>query len=83
MTSVVSSIWRAVPRHRWRDRPRRLNVPVVSKAPEEATDHFGWFAHFAAIDCPASSLRTRELLEWQPKQPGLIPDLDRPRYFET
>ncbi len=62
---------------------RRLNVPVVSTAPEEATNHFGWFAHFAAIDCPASSQRTRELLGWQPKQPGLISDLDRPRYFET
>ena len=62
---------------------RRLNVPVVSKALEEAADHFGWFAHFAALDCPASSQRTRELLGWQPKQPGLIPDLDRPRYFES
>jgi nucleoside-diphosphate-sugar epimerase len=62
---------------------RRLNVPVVSKAPEEATNHFGWFAHFAAMDIPASSERTREQLGWQPKQPGLIPDLDRPRYFET
>jgi nucleoside-diphosphate-sugar epimerase len=62
---------------------RRLNVPVVSKTPEEAADHFGWFMRFAAIDCPASSERTRELLGWQPKQPGLIPDLDRPRYFET
>lgn len=62
---------------------RRLNVPVVAKSPEEAADHFGWFAHFAAIDSPASSQRTRELLGWQPKQPGLIPDLDRPRYFET
>jgi nucleoside-diphosphate-sugar epimerase len=62
---------------------RRLNLPVVSKTPEEATEHFGWFAHFAAIDCPASSAKTRELLEWRPTQPGLIPDLDRPRYFET
>src|SRR6266481_1999754 len=62
---------------------RRPNVPVVAKSPEEAADHFGWFAHFAAIDNPASSQRTRELLGWQPKQPGLIPDLDRPRYFET
>jgi len=62
---------------------RRLNVPVVSKTPEEAADHFGWFARFAAIDCPASSKRTRELLGWQPKQPGLIPDLDRPSYFEA
>jgi nucleoside-diphosphate-sugar epimerase len=62
---------------------RRLNVPVVAKAPEEAADHFGWFAHFTAIDCPASSLQTRELLGWQPKQPRLIPDVDRLRYFET
>jgi hypothetical protein len=62
---------------------RRLDVPVVSKTPEEATDHFGWFAHFAALDNPASSKLTQELLGWQPKQPRLIPDLDRARYFET
>jgi nucleoside-diphosphate-sugar epimerase len=62
---------------------RRLNVPIVSKTPEEAVEHFGWFAHFATLDAPASSRRTRELLGWQPKQLGLIPDLDRPRYFET
>jgi nucleoside-diphosphate-sugar epimerase len=62
---------------------RRLNLPVVSKSPEEAADHFGWFAHFAAIDAPASSQRTREALGWRPNQPGLIPDLDRPRYFEA
>ncbi len=29
---------------------RRLNVPVVDKSPEEAADHFGWFAYFAAMD---------------------------------
>jgi hypothetical protein len=34
---------------------RRLNVPVVSKTPEEAKQHFGWFAQFAAVDLPASS----------------------------
>ncbi|WP_158921754.1 SDR family oxidoreductase [Acidisphaera sp. S103] len=62
---------------------RRLNLPIVSKTQEEATDHFGWFAQFAAIDSPASSQRTQELLGWQWSQPGLIPDLDRPRYFET
>jgi nucleoside-diphosphate-sugar epimerase len=62
---------------------RRLNLPVVSKSPEEAASHFGWFAHFAAIDCPASSQRTQELLGWQPNQPGLIADIDRPRYFDT
>jgi nucleoside-diphosphate-sugar epimerase len=26
--------------------------------------------------------RTQELLGWQPKQPGLISDLDRPSFFE-
>jgi len=61
---------------------RRLNLPVVSKSPEEAANHFGWFAAFAGLDCPASSKLTRELLGWQPKQPGLIPELDRSaRYF--
>jgi hypothetical protein len=60
---------------------RRLNVPVVAQSAEEAAGHFGWFAHFAALDNPASSQRTRELLGWKPKQPGLIADLDRARYF--
>jgi nucleoside-diphosphate-sugar epimerase len=60
---------------------RRLNLAIVSKTPEEATEHFGWFAHFAAIDNQASSQRTREQLGWQPKKPGLIPDIDRPSYF--
>ena len=62
---------------------RRLNVPVVSKTPEEAAGHFGWFARFAAIDCPASSKQTRELLSWRPDQAGLIADLDHPRYFRA
>jgi nucleoside-diphosphate-sugar epimerase len=62
---------------------RCLGVPVVSKSPEEAASHFGWFAHFAALDNPTSSRRTRELLGWQPTQPGLIADLERGRYFEA
>jgi nucleoside-diphosphate-sugar epimerase len=60
---------------------RRLNIPLVSKTPEEAAEHFGWFAMFAAMDAPTSSARTRELLGWEPKQPGLIADLDGPEYF--
>lgn len=62
---------------------RRLNLPVVSKSAEEAHDHFGWFAHFAAVDCPTSSEHTREVLGWAPTHTGLIADLDRPRYFES
>ncbi|WP_442581804.1 SDR family oxidoreductase [Mesorhizobium sp. ASY16-5R] len=62
---------------------RRLNLPVVAKSAEEAAGHFGWFAHFAAIDSPASSRKTRDELGWHPTGPSLIPDLDRPSYFES
>ncbi len=62
---------------------RRLNVPVVSKTPEEAAEHFGWFAHFAAVDCPASSRKTRDTLGWQPTHAGLLADLDHERYFKV
>lgn len=61
---------------------RRLRVPVVSKSPQEAVNHFAWLAHFVGIDCPASSAQTQERLGWRPTQPGLIPDIDRPSYFE-
>jgi nucleoside-diphosphate-sugar epimerase len=60
---------------------RRLNVPVVSKSPDEAAQHFGWLAHFVGIDCPASSAQTQKQVGWRPKQPGLIPDIDHERYF--
>lgn len=62
---------------------RQLNVPVVSKSPEEATSHFGWLAHFIAIDCPASSKKTQKELGWRPVQLGLIPDLKQGHCFKT
>jgi len=60
----------------------RLRVPVVSKSPEQAANHFGWLGHFVGMDSPASSKLTEEKLEWQPKQPGIIADLERGTYFE-
>jgi nucleoside-diphosphate-sugar epimerase len=60
---------------------RQLDLPVVSIAPENAAEHFTWLAHFLAADSPASSVLTRELLGWQPTQPGLIEDLDQGHYF--
>lgn len=62
---------------------KRLNVPVVSKSTEEAAGHFGWMAHFVAIDCPASSAQTQKQLGWRPTQIGLIADLDEGQYFEA
>jgi nucleoside-diphosphate-sugar epimerase len=61
---------------------RQLDVPVVSIAPEAAADHFDWMAAFWGLDIPASSAITRELLGWNPEQPGLIPDLEEGHYFE-
>ena len=60
---------------------KRLNVPVVGKSRDEAAAHFGWIGHFFGIDGPASSALTRERLGWQPKQPGLLADVDQPYYF--
>jgi nucleoside-diphosphate-sugar epimerase len=61
---------------------RRLHLPVVGKTGEDTAAYFGWFTHFAGMDNPSSSQRTRELLGWAPKQAGLIADLDHPRYFK-
>jgi nucleoside-diphosphate-sugar epimerase len=60
---------------------RGLNLPVVSITAEQAAGHFGWFAHFAGLSSPASSEKTRQVLNWEPKQRGLIADLKLGTYF--
>jgi nucleoside-diphosphate-sugar epimerase len=60
---------------------KHLDVPVRSIAAEDAPAHFTWLAHFISLDSPASSVHTRELLDWEPKQPGLLADLDEGHYF--
>jgi nucleoside-diphosphate-sugar epimerase len=60
---------------------RHLDVPVVSIAPEDAAEHFGWIGAFFAIDAPASSALTRERLGWTPTHVGLIADLEQGHYF--
>jgi nucleoside-diphosphate-sugar epimerase len=60
---------------------RRLNVPVVSVSGAGIDAHFGWFSRFAQIDAPASSVKTRETLGWQPAEPSLLEDLDSAAYF--
>lgn len=52
-----------------------LSLPVLSVSPEDAPGHFGWFAMFAALDMPASSRKTRELLDWHPVGPDMLTDL--------
>jgi nucleoside-diphosphate-sugar epimerase len=62
---------------------RKLNVPVVSKSPDEAAAHFGFLAHFAARDLSASSARTQEQLGWHARHVGLLADLEGGRYFQA
>jgi nucleoside-diphosphate-sugar epimerase len=62
---------------------RGLKVPVVSIQPEEAEAHFGWLAHFASHDMPASSALTQRKLNWKPTGPGLIADLDGMEYIRA
>lgn len=61
---------------------RRLKLPIVSKSPDEAAEHFGWLAFFAGRDGLASSALTQERLGWRPVQPGLIADLERAHNLE-
>jgi nucleoside-diphosphate-sugar epimerase len=60
---------------------RHLGLPVAAIPPEDAAEHFTWLAGFIGLDSPASSALTRQLLGWQPTQPGLLDDLDKGHYF--
>ncbi|MEU0532925.1 SDR family oxidoreductase [Amycolatopsis tolypomycina] len=55
---------------------RRTGLPVTSVAAEE----LGFLGGILAIDQPASAQATRELLGWQPTQPGLLDDLEKGYY---
>lgn len=58
-----------------------LNIPVVAISQQDANAHFGWFAHFAGMNAPASSELTRNQLGWNPTQRGLLADIEQPGYF--
>jgi nucleoside-diphosphate-sugar epimerase len=62
---------------------RHLSLPVVSKSSEEAADHFGWMARFAALDMSASSALTQQQLHWHPSHPSLLADLEQGHYFKS
>lgn len=60
---------------------RRLGLPAVPVAPDDAVEHFAPLGHFVALDSPATAVVTRGLLGWEPTGPGLLDDLDRDHYF--
>jgi nucleoside-diphosphate-sugar epimerase len=59
---------------------KQLKLPVRSISPDEAKAHFGWLAPFAGLDAPASSALTRQRLQWQPTERGLLADLEQLEY---
>ena len=61
---------------------KQLDLPVISIAPENAAEHFGWFAQMAAIDCPSSSIWTQEQLNWQPTHSTLLTDIKNDIYTQ-
>jgi nucleoside-diphosphate-sugar epimerase len=60
---------------------KSLKLPVRSISLDEAKAHFGWLAPFAGLDAPASSALTRQRLQWQPKERGLLADLEELQGF--
>jgi nucleoside-diphosphate-sugar epimerase len=60
---------------------RHLGVPVASIPAAEASAHFGWMGALLARDAPSSGAVARELLGWEPTQPGLLADLETGHYF--
>ena len=60
---------------------RQRGVPSKSLTPEEAEAHFGPLTMWVAGNGPASSAWTRTALGWEPREVGLIADIDRPDYY--
>jgi nucleoside-diphosphate-sugar epimerase len=58
-----------------------LGVPARSVTAAEAPQYIGAMAHFAPINNPTSSARTRSLLHWEPTHAGLLDDLAERHYF--
>jgi nucleoside-diphosphate-sugar epimerase len=60
-----------------------LELPVVSIAPEEAYEHFGFLGFVLPMDTTASSVATQALVGWTPREVGLLEDLDEGHYFDV
>ena len=61
----------------------RLGVPAVSIPADVLMlpGYFGFLANLVTLDLPASNRITRQVLGWEPTQPGLFADMDNGHYF--
>ena len=60
---------------------RQVGVPTKSIPAEEAEAHFGGLAIWVTGGGSVSSEQTRAVLGWEPREIGLIADIDRPEYY--
>jgi nucleoside-diphosphate-sugar epimerase len=63
---------------------RGLGLPTVPLGSDEFAEHLGspFLGRVFALDVPASSRATQDLLGWAPREPGLLADLADGDYFE-
>ena len=59
----------------------KLGVETKSITDEEAPQYLGFLAGFAGLDNPTSNDKTREVLGWEPTQPGWVQDVETGHYF--
>jgi len=61
----------------------RLGLPAVSIPADVLMlpGYFGFLASLVTLDLSGSTLITRQILGWEPAQPGLLEDLDNGHYF--
>ena len=62
---------------------KHLDIPTKSVAPEDAPEHFGFMAHFVALDSPVTATITRDLLGCEPTGPSLLEDLEQDHYYRS
>ncbi|KRM96068.1 hypothetical protein FC19_GL001136 [Liquorilactobacillus aquaticus DSM 21051] len=55
---------------------RHSNIQTTSISKEKTGEHFAWLSPFVTFDNPASSLYTQQLLNWEPKGPTLLHDIE-------
>jgi len=60
---------------------RRLDVPVVSQTEAEAARSLSWLAPFVSADNPVSSQQTQQQLDWHPRGPSLLYDIDQADHY--
>ena len=60
---------------------RQVGVPAQSLTREEAEVHFGGLAIWVTGGGAACGEKTRTVLGWEPREIGLLADIDRPDYY--